>query len=173
MWPWKKEKPQSSWVCRVCGLSHEGAPSDFGWELPDEVWAMGPEHRQKMLEWSTEMSYHDGRWFLRGVLELPHTYDTGCWGWGVWAEVDESVMKKYSELAQVDGSNEPRMFGKLACKIPLYPDSINLPLEIQFTTPDLRPEFYLPADSLHLLAKEQRNGMDEERYHEIVAAILG
>ena len=173
MWPWKKEKPQSSWVCGVCGQDHQGAPSDFDWQLPDEIWALGPEHRQKMLEWSTEMSYHEGRWFLRGVLEVPYTYGLGSWVWGIWAEVDESVMQKCSQLQDADGSNEPRMSGKLACKIPHSPDSVGLPVEIQFGPPDLRPSFFLPADSTHPLAREQREGIDEARYHEIVTAVLG
>jgi hypothetical protein len=126
-----------------------------------------------MLEWSTEMSYHEGRWFLRGVLEVPYTYGSGSWVWGIWAEVDESVMQKCSQLQDADGSNEPRMSGKLACKISLFPDSVGLPVEIQFGPPDLRPSFFLPADSTHPLALEQRNGIDEARYHEIVTAVLG
>jgi hypothetical protein len=173
MWPWKKEKPQSSWVCGVCGKTHEGAISDYAWKLPDDVWAAGEEHRTQMLEWSEDMSFVDRRWFVRGMLEVPYKFGPGRWGWGLWAEVDESVLKRYSEIWELDGSNEPRVSGKIACKISLFPDSVGLPVEIQFGPPDLRPSFFLPADSTHPLALEQRNGIDEQRYHEIVAAVTG
>lgn len=91
----------------------------------------------------------------------------------LWSEVSQSVIEKFAELEDVDGSNEPRMPGKLACTVPLHPDSIGQPVEIQFGPPDLRPSFFLPADSTHPLALQQRNGIDEHRYHEIVAAVTG
>jgi hypothetical protein len=126
-----------------------------------------------MLEWSTEMSYHEGRWFLRGVLEVPYTYGLGSWVWGIWAEVDESVMQKCSQLQDADGSNEPRMSGKLACKIPLHPDSLGLPIEIQFGSAGKPPKLFVSSDCFHPLAIKHRDGIGQERYQKILAALIG
>jgi hypothetical protein len=65
------------------------------------------------------------------------------------------------------------MLGKLACKIPLHPDSLGLPIEIQFGSANHRPKFFLPAETVHLLAIEQREGIDQERYLKIVAVVAG
>jgi hypothetical protein len=173
---WKKSRSANAWTLATDLELLESPPTGFIWHVPDEVWALDEKSRKQwflQFESSYDWCSIDDRWFLRGDLELPYTNRPGAWKWGVWCEVDDSVIDKYAELEDVDGSNEPRMFGKLACKIPVYPDSVGLPVEIQFGPPDQRPSFFLPADSTHPLALEQREGIDEHRYHEIVAAVLG
>lgn len=173
MWDWLKGRKKRSWVCRVCGQSHDHLPTDFGWKLPDDIWALGQEVREEKLEWSTDDCFHEDRWFLRGVLQVPFNFGSGCWGWGVWAEVDQAVVHKLWALGDSDGSNEPREEGKLACAIPVFTDSLGLPLEVQFGPGDKRPLFFLPFHSPHPLALEQREGISESRYHEIVSVVSG
>ncbi|MFN7455273.1 MAG: DUF2199 domain-containing protein, partial [Pseudobdellovibrionaceae bacterium] len=99
--------PPPEWVCPHCGGTHAGLPTDYGWQLPDEVWALDEETRQAHLDWWTEACCHEGRWFIRGVLYLPFTFSDGRWGWGCWAEVSESTARTLWELKDTDGSHLP------------------------------------------------------------------
>lgn len=40
------EASSESFVCAVCGESHSGLPTDHGWKLPDDVWAIPEAERQ-------------------------------------------------------------------------------------------------------------------------------
>lgn len=171
---WGRRKPQNAeetWHCRVCGTEHVGMPTDYGWMLPDEVWALGDEARKAHLEWSTDVCYYEGRWFLRGVLEVPFRFATGRWGWGCWAEVRQSDVERLWELGDEDGSDEPAKAGQLACAIPGHPDSVGLPVWVQFGPADKRPLLHFPTDCQHPLAAAQRTGIDESAYHDILDLI--
>ncbi len=173
---WKKSRSVNAWTLAADLELLESPPSGFIWQVPDEVWALDEKSRKSwflQFDSSYEWCSIDDRWFLRGDLELSYTDRAGAWKWGVWCEVDDSVIDKYVELEDVDGSNEPRMFGKLACKIPLHPDSLGLTVKIQLGLAGQPPKLLLSADLVHLLVLEQRNGIDEERDHEIVAAVTG
>jgi hypothetical protein len=172
---WKKSRSANPWTLATDLELLESPPSEFIWQVPDDVWALDEKSRKSwflQFDSSYEWCSIDDRWFLRGDLELPYTDRAGAWTWGLWCEVDDSVIDKYVELEDVDGSNEPRMTGKLACKIPLHPDSLGLPVEIQFGLAGKPPKLFVPPDSVHPLMPEQREGMDQELYHEIVARLL-
>lgn len=156
-------------VCRTCGGTHEGLPTDCGSLLPELVWNAGPEVRDACLSWSTDLCFHEGRWYLRGVLEVPFTFQPGRWGWGVWAEVSEETIARFRAVFGTDGSHLPRESGVLANPIAAYEDTLGLPLEIQFIQADKRPLLYLPEGVDHPLAHDQRNGYDDARYHAILA----
>lgn len=167
MFDWFKKK-KMAWVCDVCGQVHDELPRDFGWKLPDELWELPEEVRQEMLDWSTDVAYNEGRWFLRGVLYVPFNFDEGQWGWGIWVEVEEEVMGAAYRCFEMDATNEPRQPGTIANKIPGFEDSIGQSVDIQFLTPDKRPIFFFPAESEYPLAKEQREGISAERYHAVL-----
>lgn len=171
---WKKSRSANAWTVSPSDPRQENPPTEFIWQVPDAVWALDEKTRKKwfaQFDLSNDFCTIEDRWFLRGALELPYPDRPGGWRWGVWCEVDQLVVEKYAELEDVDGSNEPRMFGKLACKIPLHPDSFGLPVEIQFGSEGEPPKFFVPADSAHLLALLQRAGMDEEQHQKVVAAL--
>lgn len=173
---WKKSRSSNPWTLATDLELLESPPSGFIWQVPDEVWAMDEKSRKNwflQFESSYEWCSIDDRWFLRGDLELPYTDRPGAWKWSVWCEVDDSVIDKFAELEDVDGSNEPRMFGKLACKIPLHPDSLVLPVEIRFGAAGHHPVLFFSADCFHPLALEHRDGISRERYQQILAASIG
>lgn len=171
MW-WKKRPPKSTeWRCAHCGETHENLPTDFGWKLPDEVWELGEEVRQQYLEWSTDICHHEGRWFLRGVLGLPFTFAEGEWSWGCWAEVSEQAIGTLMQLNGEDGSNLPPQPGVLASEILGYHGSKGLPVLVHFGPPELRPLLSLAGDLDHALATDQRNGIDESKYHAILDSL--
>lgn len=164
----KEFEEDESFVCGVCGQAHEGLSHDFGWKLPDELWLLPEDVRQEKLDWSPDASYHEGRWFVRGVLYVPIN-DTGRqWGWGIWAEIDDKVMGVVYHNFTEDASDAPLQTGTIANKIPGFEDSVGQQINLRFRTADLRPLFFFPEDSQHPLAIEQREGVSLERYHEIL-----
>ena len=173
---WKKSRSVNAWTLATDLELLESPPTGFIWQVPDEVWVLDEKSRKKwflQFDSSYEWCSIDDRWFLRGDLALPYTDRPGAWTWGVWCEVDDSVVDKYAELEDADGSKEPRMFGKLACKIPLHPDSLGLPVEIHFGPAGKPPKLFVSADCVHPLALEHRDGISRERYQQILAAIIG
>lgn len=170
---WFKKKPSKpEWVCRTCGQTHAEDPTDYGYSLPDEVWELGEEERQKHLDWATDLCVYDGRYFLRGVLEVPFQFREGRFGWGIWAEVSKDTFDTFHQYFEVDGSHAPREPGTIASLIPVHPDSVGLPLEVQFGPCELRPLFYVKTRPKHPLQGEQEDGLSEVDYHRYLEAVL-
>ncbi|RYG26068.1 DUF2199 domain-containing protein [bacterium] len=167
-WPWKKG---DSFVCPTCGKPHEGLPSDYGYQLPDELWALSPVERQAHLDWSTDIAFLQGRWFIKGVLELPFRFEESRFGWGVWAEVPEDAVKALYAFDRGDPAPNEPMYGWLATDVVDYPKTSGLDVRIEFSNPALRPLFNLEPDSGHPLARQQRDGLDSAEYHAILRAI--
>ena len=168
---WFRRQREESFACQVCGKVHTTYPTDFGWMLPDIVWKEDAENRQKHLDWSTDICYFREKWYLRGVLEVPFQFSQGCFGWGIWAEVNEQAMAELRGTFDADGSHLPREQGVIACQIPNYSGVLGLPVEIQFGPSNLRPLFYLPANLEHPLAVHHRKGMSEREYHDVLGII--
>lgn len=165
-WPW--QKPKESYVCRVCGKTHVGAPLALGHALPDVIWEMGEEVRRQHLEWSTDLATFDGRWYLRGVLTVPFAFQPGGFDFGVWAEVEEATIAWFRQNWDRDLSAEPVHSGRLANAIMTYPDTRGLTVEIQFGPSDKRPTFLLIDSGNPAYWEETTQGMGEERYHAIL-----
>jgi hypothetical protein len=158
-----------SFVCRICGNTHDGAPKDIGYTLPDEVWAIPEEERRDRARFTADLCEYADRYFIRSLLRVPLTGDD-YFGWGVWVEVDRSIFARYVSLFAADGSAEPRYNGKLANDLPGYGGTLGANIIIQFGDRTSRPSVYLLPDDQSLLAIEQRHGMTESRYHEILSA---
>jgi hypothetical protein len=85
---------ESSFVCSQCGTTHDGLPTDRGYKLPDDVWAVPEPDRAARAYWNTDLCEMDDRFFIRGVLYVPSISRDGAFGWGVWVEVDRAVFKR-------------------------------------------------------------------------------
>lgn len=160
----------NSFVCAQCGVTHEGLLTDYAWKLPDDVWAIPEAKRSDRATWDSDLCNMGDRFFIRCVLRVPFTEREGDFGWGVWVEVDEEDFLRYVELYAVDGSSEPHKRGKLANLIPGYEDARSEPVSIQFAGATARPEVMTGKDSESSLAHDQRRGMDDARYHDILVA---
>lgn len=171
---WFRKKPSAAPApnaCRICGKVHESFPTDFGWLLPDRVWNEDADKRQAHLEWSTDICYYDEKWYLRGVLSIPFNFQDGAFGWGIWIEAPDQTMAAFKTSFDEDGSSLPCEHGIIATSIPTYPDSIGLPVEVQFGPSNLRPTIHLAPSTDHELARDQESGITEVQYHEILRAI--
>src|SRR5437016_4731399 len=121
---WFKRKKEPGFACHVCGKTHAGLSTDFGHSLPDDVWALGAEARQEHLNWSTDLCCYEGRWFLRGLLEVPFQFQDDQFGWGIWAEVSEETIGRFRKVFSSDGSGCPREHGTVANALRGYEETI-------------------------------------------------
>lgn len=162
----------SGWfTCSICGQQHEGLVKDWAYTLPDAVWEIPEAERVEKARFNTDLCNFGERYFIRCLLEVPFSHGRDRFGWGAWAEVDFGTFKRYLELYSEDGSLEPAHFGNLANGLPAYPGSLGAPVFIQFRDPKSRPALYLEESNVSDLAREQRSGIDDARYHEILGII--
>jgi hypothetical protein len=149
-----------------------GLPTDWGFTLPDEVWAIPEPERQEHAQYNNDLCKFGERRFIRCVLEIPFTDSEGYFGWGAWAEVEQSVFERYLELYDEDGWGEPQQDGRLANELPCYDGgTFGRRLLVQFRDPTKRPSLHLSTDDESTLAVEQRQGIGSGRYHEIIDVI--
>jgi hypothetical protein len=160
-----------SFVCKICGKTHAGLPTDQGYKLPDEVWAIPEQERRERARFTADLCEYAGRHFIRCILLVPFTETDGDFGWGVWVEVERPVFERYISLYEADGSAEPRHPGRLANALPGYAATLGTTVLVQFGDRKQRPSVHLLSGDQSRLALEQRHGIDESRYHEILAAV--
>jgi hypothetical protein len=160
-----------NFICSICGQEHIGPVADWAYKLPDEVWAIPEADRSEKARFNDDLCQFDERNFIRCVLDMPFTEAEGNFGWGAWAEVDWPTFERYLELYDEDGNSEPTHLGKLANALPAYSGSLGSPVVIQFRDRSKRPSLYLKPDDESRLALEQRAGINEARYHEILNII--
>ncbi len=155
-------------TCSVCGERHEGLATDWGFTLPDVVWAIPEAERAEKARFDSDLCLFGERHFIRCFLGVPLNDAGDQFGWGVWCEVGRPVFMRYAELYEADGSAEPVHPGTLANRLPAYDSALGKPVVIQFADPTTRPSVFLPQDDESQLANEQRRGIDSARHHEIV-----
>ena len=157
--------------CSICGKEHGGLVTDRAYKLPDEIWALPGGVRAARARFTSDLCQFDDRNFIRCMLEVPFSWEPGSFGWGAWAEVDLPTFERYREVYDEDATSEPTRAGTLANALPAYPRSLRTPVVIQFENPSKRPSLFTRADDRTLLSVEQRAGIDERRYHEILEMI--
>jgi len=158
-------------LCSICGKEHQGPVTDWAYKLPDAVWALPDEERAEKAKFTEDLCQLGERYFIRGILPIPLIGTSDDFAWGAWAEVKWPIFQQYLKLFDKDGSAEPRVEGLLANKLPGYANSIAMPILIQFEDPKSRPSMHCRAEDKSRLAREQRAGIDQARYHEILEAI--
>jgi len=160
----------TSFICKTCGKTHEGLPTDRGWTLPDVVWAIPETERSDQARFNADLCQFGDRFFIRCILKIQFKEQPGYYGWGVWVEVSEADFYRYIEVYDKDGSGEPMVPGSIANEMPAYPSTLGLPVMVQFQNSTSRPTVHLPSTSNHPLAAEQSAGIDYQRYHAILVA---
>lgn len=131
-----------------------------------------PEERKAKAKWTQDLCQLGSRYFIRCLLPIPFTEREGQFGWGVWLEVDWPIFERYMRIYDQDATNESPVCGLLANEIPIYENSRGLPATMRFGTASQRPTAWFSAEARHACADEQRAGIDDRRYHEIVDALI-
>jgi hypothetical protein len=158
-------------ICGVCGKDHAGLPTDYGFRLPDDVWALSSEEKSERAQFTSDLCRFDGRHFIRCALLSPFAENNEDFGWGVFVEVERPIFDRYVVLFATDASGEPCYPGKLANALPSYPASLGMDVLIQFQSADARPLIHIPDTDSSPVALDQRHGISAARYHDILTAI--
>lgn len=142
---------------------------DWGFELPDEVFALSEEEQAEQVRHNDDLCQWGDRFFIRCILPVPLKDVDDYFGWGAWAEVETEVFERYLELYEEDGREEPPHPAKLANRLAPYPGTtLGTRVLIQFQTPDERPTLALLESDKSRLAQEQRDGIDAARHREML-----
>ena len=159
-----------SFICASCGKSHDGLPTDFGYTLPDVVWAIPAGERSDRASFTKALCRFGDRRFIRCLLPVPFTARAGSYCFGVWAELDAASFDRYYDLYDEDGTSEPEFSALLANEVRGYEHVLGLPILVQLRDSTSRPNVRFPADAGHAFAVDQLRGINEDRYHQILLA---
>jgi hypothetical protein len=162
-------------TCATCGAEHDIGDISFGAHAPVQWDSLTDNERSQSLlgQEQCEITSAEGRsFYIRACLEIPIRNIDRRFTWGVWCSLSE---KSYEEIAE-HWDNPARIalgphFGWLCTNIPGYPDTIFLKAIVHQRPVGLRPIVVLePTD--HLLAIDQRNGVEEQRLRGLVTSLL-
>jgi len=173
------------WKCFTCEEWHTGPCLDFAYSQP--YYSSG-EGRTSASPLELFRNWRDGRlttfltedycaidntdFFIRGIISLPilGTAETFCWG--VWGSVSrqnfETLLLKHDDENRMD---LPSMFSWLSTRLPDYPDTLNLKMQVHVSRPFKRPQFEVELTA-HPLAQEHHFGITPARVKEIMRAML-
>lgn len=141
--------------------------------LPDAVFALDYLERYRRARYNQDFcTLDETRHFIRCVLPVPFTHRDGCFGWGVWVEVDRATHELCLQVFDTEGAAAvPHQHGMLANELKAYRKTVGLPVRIELSDAH-RPLVYLRPASRHALALEQRRGIDAQRHHALAAPYL-
>jgi hypothetical protein len=162
-------------TCATCGAEHDLDDFSWGWDAPVQWGLLSEDERSRSLLGGEqcEIESHEGRsFYIRACLEIPIRDSARSFVWGVWCSLSET---SYSEISEhwedpARASLGP-YFGWLCTKIPGYPDTVFLKTMVHQREVGFRPLVELEATD-HLLAIDQREGIDEDRIKDIVTGLL-
>jgi hypothetical protein len=158
-----------TYICSSCGKEHQGLPTDWGFKLPDSVFDLSYLDKYRRSRSNVDLcTLDENRFFVRGLLSLPFTYQEGQFSWGVWVEVDRTTHAFYLGNFNDEFAKGSKAQGRLANTIPGFPELVNELLEIEFQDSESRPSFRFLPRAAHQLAKDQREGVDFARHHEFL-----
>jgi hypothetical protein len=146
----------------------------FAADFPDPYANLSRDDREnRALISSDQCIIDEEQFYLRGCLELPISDSSDIFLWGVWARVHEKDFDQIQEFWERVGRESVigPFKGRLANSLAIYPDTINMKLEIRIQPAGQRPLFVLD-EAEHPLAIEQRLGLDMAKAHEYACILL-
>jgi hypothetical protein len=160
-----------SFVCQVCGKRHQGVPTAWGFQEPDEVFALAYIPKYLRVRSNADLcTLDESRFFLRGNLLLPLREGEGDFSWGIWVEVSEDHHAVYAAQILKQSFEQMRLEGRIANSIPGYRSTLGIRVDVLLDESGDRPTLWLPARSRHALAREQAKGISSKRQHELLEA---
>jgi hypothetical protein len=159
-----------TFICRDCGQPHEGSPS-FGYARPDYWNSALDDDQSGASRLSKDLcKIVDRDYFIRCTLEIPiHGVEEGFL-WGVWATQSAENFRLYAET--FDDTPEHITFGYLANRLPYYPETLGLHLEVHWQAHGReRPKLAL-RECDHPLYRDWRDGISWDRAVEIATTSI-
>ncbi len=157
--------------CSQCDDWHEGFP-DVVYDVPAYALSVPEAEKSKRLFLTSDLCVIDEQqFFIRCVMNVPIKGMNDIFGWDVWSSLSEANFLRYQEHFDEDMSNWSSTFGYLCNKLPEYPDTLSLKLNVLPQRQGQRPLLILkPTD--HPLSIDQREGMSLERALKIAEPFL-
>ena len=162
------------WTCATCGKSHSDVPLSFAADFPDMYANLKSEDRDLRAVIGTDQCIVDEKWFfIRGCLEIPVVGHSEPFLWGVWASVRQEAYDEISDCWTQEGREKTHgsFKGRLANSLSVYPETLNLKVEIRLEPVGTRPLFVV-EEVEHPLANEQRLGITRTRAMELASFLL-
>jgi hypothetical protein len=161
-------------TCDVCGETHAGVTRDIRMGLPDPIFLLDEDERERRAYVEDDFALLDGedgaRYFVRALLELPIVGEEGYFGYGAWVEVSEADVNMLRELWNDDAGAQAGPFcGTLANELGPYAFTEGLPVRITLREVQLLPLVELD-DGAHELVRAQRHGISPHRAHQLAMA---
>ena len=163
----------SGFDCRVCGLHHRVLPLSYSYKLPMAAGAVQPDEVDARVVITPDQCVIDERfYYLRGRFAVPVHGLGEPFIWGVWARVTAvdffKTQQMWTDPARVEA---PLFHALLNNELPVYGDTLNLPVRVQTMAVGRRPHLFV-ADPEHPLAVEMRDGMSMQRVVELAERLL-
>jgi len=166
------------WSCACCGRQRQGIP-DFAYDAPiHHHWALAGEPGFRVVSRNSDtcvMEISGERChFVRGVLALPVQGADRNFGFGAWSTLGAESFRRYSaSFSDPRQSRVGPMFGYLANRLPEYPDTLNLRLDVLPQDGGLRPLLRLRPDQPdHPLMRDQADGLTADRLAGLLSRLL-
>ena len=163
----------TGYVCRTCGALHEEEANCFLFELPLSALDVPEEERETRIEASSDQCVVDGKhFFILGNLDVPVRGQELFVRWTAWASLSEKNFERATELWRSPGrESEPAYFGWLNNQIPGYNQTLSIKTLVHTQPVGVRPRIEVVEEG-HELWREQREGITQERYRELLEKAL-
>ena len=145
----------------------------FGPLEPDFLATIPKEKREKRVLLDSDLCVVDNRhFFIRGLLALPILGTAQSFDWLVWVSLSKKNFNRAADLWETPGrEKEPPYFGWLNTRLPTYPDTSELKVNVHTLAVSKRPTIEL-EQSDHPLSLEQREGITVERAKSLAKQVL-
>lgn len=162
------------YTCSVCGEYHDELMLDIRLGLPEDVFALSVEERERTAEQGEDwciLRAETPRFFVRALLEIPVPELETYFGYGHWAELDEAGFERIRGLwHDPAGADEPPFAARLANELAPYEATTGLRVLIRLRDVDLLPTTEL-VDAAHELVADQRSGITAAQAQELAATV--
>lgn len=144
----------------------------FGTIEPDYLSGFPVDQREgRVLIDSDLCVVDDCHYFIRGRLELPILGTQSTFIWLVWVSLSEKNFNRTVDLWETPGrENEPPYFGWLNTRLPGYPDTTQLKVNVHTLQVGERPLIEV-EHSDHQLAVEQHHGITAQRAESLATQV--
>ena len=163
-----------AYQCATCGSIHEDVPTSFAADFPDRYANMARVERDTRSVISSDQCIIDQmEFFVRGCLEVPILGAQEPFLWGLWASVREEAFDEISRSWETP--DREKLYGpfkgRIANSPSVYPETLNLKVEILLQPVGTRPLFRLEEPD-HPLTIEQQAGITLDRALELASFLL-
>ena len=156
----------SGFYCSLCGKYHDELPLSYS--IPAPVYWSQALAKEPNSELGQDICIiKNEHFFLRGNIEIPIIDSDNVFAYSIWVSLSQDSFEHVTENwnKQTRIHDEP-YFGWLSCRIPGYPDTLNL--KTLAHTREIGVVSYIELEvTEHPLTREQQNGITLQRIAEI------